>query len=167
MSTARKPQPLGLEPSFGFGDRLGLATPGHLDAVRAFGGPILPIFAQQSIREMERTQRRPREVMADAVAALKAGTYTGKWGADADHLKTEENVNQTAGAGFVFFTIDPSDYVDQQADDYPADALNRAFRKVQREMTWVEHGVALKFSVSQYRTQIHASPVFFGHHVPG
>ena len=30
--------PLGLAPSFGFGDRLGLATPGHVEAMRAAGG---------------------------------------------------------------------------------------------------------------------------------
>ncbi len=125
MSTVRRPRPLGLEPSFGFGDRLGSATLGHLDALRAHGGAIQPIFAQQSIREMERTGRRPSDVMGDAVSALKAGTYTGVWGADADHLKTEADVNRTAGAGFMFFTIDPSDYVDQQADDYDVVTLKQ------------------------------------------
>ncbi|RME33045.1 MAG: hypothetical protein D6793_10260, partial [Thermoflexia bacterium] len=29
--------PLGLSPSFGFGDRLGLATPGHIQALRDIG----------------------------------------------------------------------------------------------------------------------------------
>jgi hypothetical protein len=137
MSTVRRPQPLGLEPSFGFGDRLGLATPGHIDAVRAYGGPILPIFAQQSIREMQRTGRRPSDVMADAVAAVKAGTFTGKWGADADHLKTQADANDTAGAGFVFFTLDPSQYVDQQADDYDAPTLKQKFQRLQQQVTWV------------------------------
>ena len=33
-----KPVPLGIEPSFGFGDRLGLATPGHLEALKQHGG---------------------------------------------------------------------------------------------------------------------------------
>ena len=54
-----KPAPLGLQPSFGFGDRLGTATPGHLEALRQEGGPIRGIFAQQSIREMTRTRRTP------------------------------------------------------------------------------------------------------------
>lgn len=49
------PQPLGLRKSFGFGDRLGLATPGHLDAARNFD--FAPVFAQQLIREMDRTGR--------------------------------------------------------------------------------------------------------------
>jgi len=40
--------PLGLTPSFGFGDRLGLATPGHIASVK--GTKFAPIFAQQSVR---------------------------------------------------------------------------------------------------------------------
>jgi hypothetical protein len=45
-----RPQTLGLAKSAGCGDRLGLATPGHIHAVRRVGG-IAPILAQQSIRE--------------------------------------------------------------------------------------------------------------------
>jgi hypothetical protein len=52
-----QPQTLGLRPSFGFGDRLGLATPGHIAACRR--GCLMPIFAQQSIREMTRTSAHP------------------------------------------------------------------------------------------------------------
>jgi hypothetical protein len=48
-----KPRPLGLRTSAGLGDRMGLATPGHVRAIRA-AGSIAPIFAQQSIREMTR-----------------------------------------------------------------------------------------------------------------
>src|SRR5512134_3426293 len=48
-------RPLGAQTSAGMGDRLGMATPGHVRAVRATGNVIAPIFAQQSIREMTRT----------------------------------------------------------------------------------------------------------------
>lgn len=44
------PRPLGLRASVGCGDRLGMATPGHVQAVRKY--LLTPIFAQQSIREM-------------------------------------------------------------------------------------------------------------------
>src|SRR6266446_6047504 len=81
------PQPslLGLQPSFGFGDRLGLATPGHIEACRK--GKLQPIFAQQSVREMNRTQRTPQEVMAAAQRGIQHEGWTSAWGADADHLK--------------------------------------------------------------------------------
>ncbi|MEM6852777.1 MAG: tagaturonate epimerase family protein [Planctomycetota bacterium] len=120
--TTHRPTTLGLHPSIGFGDRLGLATAGHLAALQQHGGAIRGIFAQQSIREMQRTHRTPQQVMTDAMTALADGHASpiphGQWGADADHLKTPEDVTNTASAGFVFFTIDPSDHVEQQADDY-------------------------------------------------
>ena len=68
MSTTNMPVPLGTKPSFGFGDRLGLATPGHAASLKRCGSGILPMFAQQSIREMGRTNRTPKQVMDDALA---------------------------------------------------------------------------------------------------
>lgn len=132
------PRPLGLAPSFGFGDRLGLATPGHLDALRSHGGPIKPVFAQQSMREMERLRRTPSDVIAGVVAALRAASYKGPWGADADRLTTQEEVNRAAGAGFVFFTIDPCDHIDPDAGEYNAAALSRRFRELQGDVNWTE-----------------------------
>jgi len=67
------PSPLGLQASFGFGDRTGLATPGHVAALKLAGKSVKPIFAQQSIREMTRTQRTPPQVMADAVRGMETG----------------------------------------------------------------------------------------------
>src|SRR5437763_6463860 len=84
---------LGLSPSFGFGDRIGLATPGHVEAMRRAGAGIEPIFPQQSIREMARTGRPPRQVMDEAISGMHAAGWTGRTGADADHLKTEADVD--------------------------------------------------------------------------
>lgn len=138
MTNVRSPETLGLKPTFGFGDRLGLATPGHLDALRAHGGPISPIFAQQSIREMNRTSRAPSDVIGDAIRALHATSYTGIWGADADHLKTQEDVNATVGAGFVFFTIDPSDHVDLLSDSYDAVTLKEKYKEIRADVNWAD-----------------------------
>ncbi len=141
MTNLRQPTPLALTPSFGFGDRLGLATPGHLEALRKEGGTIAPIFAQQSIREMQRTGRTPTGVMHDAIEALRSEGFfsdTGDaWGADADHLKTTDDVDITADAGFVFFTIDPSDHVDTEADNYDEVVLAKKFAAVESEVDWV------------------------------
>lgn len=132
------PTPLGLQASFGFGDRTGLATPGHVAALKQAGGTIKPIFAQQSIREMTRTQRTPENVMADALRGTEQGGYTGQHGADADHLKVPEDVDRTAAAGFTFFTIDPSDDVDPMADDYPFPALQEKFAQVRDQVDWFD-----------------------------
>jgi hypothetical protein len=123
------PSVLGLAPSFGFGDRIGLATPGHVAAMQRASGDIEPIFPQQSIREMTRTQRTPTQVMDDALRGMRAAGWNGRTGADADHLKTHEDVNATVAAGFTFFTIDPSAHVDRQADDYDADTVRAKYQE--------------------------------------
>jgi hypothetical protein len=128
MTQLPQPSLLGLEPSFGFGDRLGLATPGHHAALRH--GKLLPVFAQQSVRELARTQRTAPEVLAAAQAGITASNYTGVWGADADHLKTREDVETLAAAGFTFFTIDPSAYVQNQADVLTGNDLQSAVQQV-------------------------------------
>ena len=66
------PRPLGAQTSYGFGDRIGLATPGHVAAMRATGavGRIAPIFAQQSVRENTRIGRNPQLVMDAATWGL-------------------------------------------------------------------------------------------------
>jgi hypothetical protein len=116
-----QPTLLGLATSAGFGDRLGLATPGHvraLDRVRreAPGSVIMPIFAQQSIREMERTRRSPDDVLADATWGTFQEGWRGPIGADADHLKTPADIDICAAVGFTFFTIDPGASVDGEAE---------------------------------------------------
>lgn len=137
MNTPR-PVLLGLQPSFGFGDRIGLATPGHVLAMQRSGGGILPIFPQQSIREMVRTNRTPEDVMADALQGMQDAGWDGPTGADADHLKTTEDVDRTAAAGFTFFTIDPSDHVDEQADGYDEPTLREKFAAVRDRIDWFD-----------------------------
>lgn len=122
-----RPQPLGLRTSAGMGDRLGLATPGHVQAVRAVGGDIAPIFAQQSIREMARTGRTPQQVMDDATWGIFQEGWQAGIGADADHLKTPADIDACAAAGFTFFTIDPGEYVDGAADTDDAATLGRKY----------------------------------------
>jgi tagaturonate epimerase len=110
------PSRLGLHTSAGFGDRLGLATPGHVRALNAVGAAIRPVFAQQSIREMGRCRRTPRDVLDDATwGAFQAG-WTKPVGADADHLEQLDDIENTAAAGFAFFTLDPKAEVDPEAE---------------------------------------------------
>ncbi|MEM1062638.1 MAG: tagaturonate epimerase family protein, partial [Planctomycetota bacterium] len=120
------------------GDRTGVATPGHVEAMKRAGGDFAPIFPQQSIREMERTGRSADVVMQDAVQATVAADWDGVVGADADHLKTPADVDVTVAAGFTFFTIDPSDYVDRQADDYSASELDERFAALDGGTAWFD-----------------------------
>lgn len=114
-------RPLGLQKSAGTGDRLGLATPGHIRAFRSTFGEdqidaMAPIFAQQSIRENARTGRSPQEVIDDAMWGVFQEGWRHGFGADADHLKNTDDVDVCVAAGYTFYTVDPGDYVDDEAN---------------------------------------------------
>lgn len=120
-----RPVALGTRTSFGFGDRMGLATPGHIQAMRSTGAEstIAPIYAQQSVRENTRTGRTPLQVLDDAMWAVFAEGWRAPWGADADHVKEISDLPPFVAAGYTFYTIDPSDYVDNAAQTDAPDTL--------------------------------------------
>jgi len=121
------PKILGLEDSFGFGDRLGLANPAH---IRSLGNnKFRPVLAQQSIRELTRSNRTPADVMDAAVWAVFQEGYTEGFGADADHLKTEKDIDLMVNNGFKMFTFDPGDYVHNDADKLNEVELERRIEK--------------------------------------
>jgi len=123
---------IGVKKSAGCGDRLGLATPGHVRAIRKAG--VAPIFAQQSVRENERTGRTAQEVVDDATwGAFQEGWRDG-FGADADHLKTAAQADAFIAAGYTFFTIDPGEYVGNDAEK----ASYRDLEQKVAELPWDE-----------------------------
>ena len=124
-----RPRPLRVNRlSFGFGDRLGLATPGHVRALTSLGRAVFPVLAQQSIRELDRTGRTPEEVLASAVWGAFQEGYTAGFGADADHLKTLDDLKRMIPLGFTLYTCDPSDHVNDRASAMPPAELERAFK---------------------------------------
>jgi len=123
-----RPTVIGLRRSFGCGDRLGIATPAHVRAIRGSG--VAPIFAQQSIREMTRTGRTPANVMADATIGVFQEGWRDGYGADADHLKSMADADRCARAGFTMFTIDPGDHVDDAADAATESRLRAKFTRL-------------------------------------
>ena len=119
---------IGLSKSFGGGDRLGLASPAHIRAVR--GKPIRVFLAQQSAREMARTSRSPQDVMDDASWAVFQEGFRDGFGSDADHLKTAKDIDACLQAGFTLFTIDPGDHVDSRADALDGSQLQERFESI-------------------------------------
>lgn len=167
-----RPQPLGVATSFGFGDRLGMATAGHIAALQGKG--FAPVFAQQSVRENARTGRTPQEVLDDAMWGVFEMNWRMPWGADADHLKKVEDIPAFIGAGYSFFTIDPGEYVDNAADSdtlevlkqkIPAtvwDDLSSFYLNQSREHAWAEFNVeSLMQAVVKYHRAIQQATVMF------
>ncbi len=127
-----KPRTLGLKKSAGCGDRLGLATPGHIRAIRR--SSMAPILAQQSIRENARTGRTPQQVMDDALWGVFQEGWREGFGADADHLKNTGDIDSCAAAGYTFYTIDPGEHVDNEANT----ALVGGLREKIEVLPWAE-----------------------------
>lgn len=113
--------------AFGAGDRLGLSTPGHVRALAGSG--YFPLFAQQSIREMDRTCRTPEDVMATAVWGVIEEGFSAPWGSDADHLKTDEDIERVAPYRYTMFTLDPSDLI-VDPDALSPDELRAAYERL-------------------------------------
>jgi hypothetical protein len=99
----------GRQLSIGLGDRLGLAAPGHLRAIK--GHDVFPVLAQQSIRELNLTGRTYEEVLAAAAWGVFQEGYTGGYGADGDHLKTREEIIYALNCGYTRITLDCSDHI--------------------------------------------------------
>jgi len=96
--------------SVGLGDRLGLATPGHIRAVK--DTDIFPIFAQQSVRELDMTSRKYEDVIDAASYAVFQEGYKNGYGADGDHLKTKEDILKELDLGATMITLDSSEKID-------------------------------------------------------
>lgn len=116
--------------TLGLGDRLGLASPGHLKAIS--GLQVFPVLAQQSIRELNLTGRTFDDVLAAASWAVFQEGYEKGFGADGDHLKTEQEVRIALDAGMTMITLDCSDQI---ADvlDLPEEAIEARYGLISAE----------------------------------
>ena len=121
------PRRTGLKTSAGLGDRLGLAGPGHIQAMRQSGRGLAAVLAQQSIREMSRTGRTPDHVMDSTTWSVLQEGFRDGFGSDADHLQKPEDIDATVAAGFTMFTIDPGLHVVNGTDEMDAATLADRF----------------------------------------
>ena len=145
--------------TFGVGDRLGIASPGHLRLFKNYNAN--PVLAQQSVRELNLTGRNYEDVLDSASWAVFQERYEELWGADGDHLKTEEWVKKALSLGFTMLTADVSDYIrgeyetcDQAKLEQDYRSLDERYRKeiekeyLNMEFT-LEDGETLKFEREQ------------------
>ena len=136
-------QPSGVA-GFGFGDRLGLATPGHVAALEE--ARLFPVLAQQSERENTRTGRGFAQVLADAIFGAFQEGYRAGFGADADHLKTLEAAGEAALCGFRMFTCDPSEHIVPVEDMAPGEVAER-YKALSKPPRWEKDYLNRDFSI--------------------
>lgn len=98
----------------GVGDRLGIATPGHIRVFERYDA--MPVLAQQSMRELNLTGRTYQDVLDSVTFAVFREDFTRGFGADGDHLKTAEEVNTALACGYTMITLDCSEYIRNDID---------------------------------------------------
>lgn len=133
------PHPFPYKSSFGFGDRLGISTSAQIASFE--GMDIFPVLAQQSFRELERMGRSLEEVLASAGWGVLEEGFQGRWGADADHIKTMEQVKEAIKTGFSIFTLDLSPYLN------PRDEPPLVWKKIKGDFLGKEYNFS-DFKVS-------------------
>lgn len=116
--------------TFGTGDRLSLANYAHVLCME--NRNVLPILAQQSMRELNLTHRTYEDVLDAAVwAVMKAGWRHG-FGADGDHLKTVSQVQYALDCGYSMITLDCSEALKNVPSD--GAALLEAYEELPQEV---------------------------------
>jgi len=139
--------------SFGLGDRLGIATPGHIDLFR--NKDIFPVFAQQSIRELNLTNRTYEDVLDAVSFAVFREGYKKGFGADGDHLKTVKDIEYALSLNFTMITLDCSEHIKNEktnnfalSEHYKSKYINKSFNIEGTSLVFSE--AALKDCVSIY-----------------
>jgi len=113
--------------TIGTGDRLGVATPGHIRAIQKF--QVHPVLAQQSVRENAQTGRNFIEVIQDASWAVFQENYKEGYGADGDHLKSIDEVKNALDAGVSMITLDLSEKLNPEAFQDLKESIDRKFEE--------------------------------------
>ena len=141
---------LGKERSFGVGDRLGIATPGHIRVFEKFDA--YPVFAQQSIRELNLTNRSFEDVLDVVSFSVFRDGFKKGWGADGDHLKTAEDVKYALSLGFTMITLDCSEHINNNVTDENAPPLpqNYAGKYLGKEFD-IGEGTSLSFTEGELK----------------
>lgn len=113
--------------TFGVGDRLGIATPGHLRALSRYDA--IPVLAQQSIRELTLTQRSFEEVLDCASFAVFRENFQKGFGADGDHLKQEREIEYALRCGYTMITLDCSDHIHNEIADLTDEEVTARYQE--------------------------------------
>jgi hypothetical protein len=153
--------------TFGVGDRLGRATPGHLRVFERYD--VTPVLVQQSMRELSLTKRTFESIMDDVTFFVFREGYEGGFGADGDHLKNPKDIGDALEAGFTMITVDLSEHIHKISGAVPAasaelkerylgktftlgDGTELMFREEELDMISAIYTEAMDFTAGIYQT---------------
>ena len=142
--------------TFGVGDRLGLAAPGHLRVFSEY--EVLPILAQQSMRELTLTHRKMADVIDTASFAVFRAGYRCGFGADGDHLKKMDEIGDSIACGCSMITLDCSEYIDNDAavmSDAEIEKLYQADEKIEKRYLGRDFELSPDVTLTYDAAQLH------------
>ena len=111
--------------TIGCGDRLGLATPGHIRAMKGYAAA--PVLAQQSVRELTLTHREFPGVVTDASFLVFQEGFEDGYGADGDHLKNIRDIDTALDAKMPMITLDLTEVMATAPADWTPGRVDAGF----------------------------------------
>ena len=145
--------------SVGVGDRLGIACPGHIRVFEKYDA--FPIFAQQSIRELNLTGRTYDDVLDSVTFAVFREGFRRGFGADGDHLKRPEELEYALRCGYTMITLDCSEHIRNDVDGMSDEQVGREYvpdpelEKLYPGKTFdIGEGVSLTCNDSEYKRMV-------------
>ena len=161
--------------TMGVGDRLGIATDGHLRVFKQYP-EITPVLAQQSIRELNLTNRTFSDVIDSASFSVFRNGYTTGWGADGDHVKTASEVIYALESGCTMITLDCSEQIDNTIEGMTDEQVNAKYvsnreleERYLNEDFDIGEGVTITFDEQMFKRSVliysaaieHCKDIFF------
>lgn len=150
---------LSSERTVGVGDRLGVACPGHIRVFERYDA--IPIFAQQSIRELTLSDRNYDEVLDCVTFSVYREGFLKGFGADGDHLKTPKEVEYAINCGYTMITLDCSEHIPNNIEEMTQAKIDNIYSsdKVLEERYidkhfFIEDGVELVFSEDEFKKMV-------------
>ena len=150
---------LSKERSIGVGDRLGIASPGHIRVFEKYDA--YPILAQQSIRELTLTNRTFEDVLDAATFGVFQEGYKKGFGADGDHLKTEKEVKMALDLGYTMITLDCSEHMHNEFENMSVAELHSRYvpvgsleKEYMNKSFEVEEGVTVSFTEEEFKRMV-------------
>lgn len=116
---------LSSERTVGVGDRLGIACPGHIRVFERYDA--IPVFAQQSIREITLLNRNYDEVLDCVTFSVYREGFRKGFGADGDHLKTPKEVEYALSSGYTMITLDCSEHIRNDIEGMSSSQINSIY----------------------------------------
>lgn len=138
------PKKINKNVSVGFGDRIGLASGIHSSISKNYD--FFPIFAQQSIREITKTQRKSEDVLFNSVIGIIQSGFKENWGADADHIRDVAGLKTLLNNDFLpysMFTIDTFDFMDTDESELNYAGDNNLKKRLKKAEKYI--GKTIKF----------------------